>query len=168
ESDLLQTDLTPPAVENAFLEYLYKLDEVARLDLLGMYLEDKSEGDGQNDVIHLLGRTPHRPHVYYYRRRVNNAEWTPWERIQLDFDAVENGPDSGVHLMPVVWNRRLFLFWPQFTEFTEDRIDLTHTESDAHKKWRKDHDAWEKAYTAWQQAFSKWDQDRHDWEKVHN
>jgi hypothetical protein len=168
EADLLQIDLTPAAVENAFLDYLYKLDEVARLDLVGMYLEDKSEGDGMNDVLHLFGRTAHRPHIYYYRRRINNAEWTPWERLQLDIDATEEGPDSGVHLMPVVWERRLYLFWPQFTEVTDESLDLTRTESDAHKQWRAAHETWEKAHAAWQQAMIQWDKDRKEWERVNN
>ena len=44
ESDLLQTDLTTASAQDSFLNYLYKLDEVARLDLVGLCLQDKSEG----------------------------------------------------------------------------------------------------------------------------
>ena len=57
ESDLLQTDLTMASAENSFLNYLYKLDEVARLDLVGLCLQDKSDGDLADDVVHLFGRT---------------------------------------------------------------------------------------------------------------
>src|SRR5262249_10529434 len=41
----------------------------------------------------------------------NSATWTPWERVQTDIE--------GDHLLPIVWNRRLQLFWPIFSEKTE-------------------------------------------------
>ena len=143
ESDLLQTDLTTASAESAFLNYLYKLDEVARLDLVGMCLQDKSDSNLVDDVVHLFGRTIHKPQHYYYRRRINNATWTPWERIQVDIEGVEKGEDSGVHLIPVIWNHRLYLFWPQFMERTDEGQDFTQTESAAHKKWRADRAAWD-------------------------
>jgi hypothetical protein len=37
ESELLQNDLTMDTAETAFLNYLEKLDEVARLEICGMY-----------------------------------------------------------------------------------------------------------------------------------
>jgi hypothetical protein len=168
ESDLLQTDLTTASAENAFLNYLYNLDEVARLDLVGMYVQDKSDGNLADDVVHLFGRTIHNPHHYYYRRRINNATWTPWERIPVDIDGVEKGDDSGVHLIPVVWNRRLYLFWPQFMERTDEGQDFTQTESAAHKDWRAHYALWEKNDALYQQWFAKWDADRRAWEKQHN
>ncbi len=150
ESDLLQTDLTTASAEDAFLNYLYKLDEVARLDLIGMYLQDKLDGNLVDDVVHLFGRTIHNPHHYYYRRRINNATWTPWERIPVDIEGVEKGDDSGVHLIPVIWNHRLYLFWPQFMERTDDNQDFTQTESGTHKQWRKEHAAWKKDFATYQ------------------
>src|SRR5262249_19740106 len=47
-------------------------------------------------------------HIYYYRRLMNNSEWTAWEKVPVDI--------QGDHLIPVVWNRRLYLFWPIFTQ----------------------------------------------------
>src|SRR5439155_4827402 len=66
---------------------------------------------GQNDGInrlHVFGRTFHTRHVYYYRRLENNTQWTHWEKVSVDIE--------GDHLIPVVWNRRLHIFWPILTE----------------------------------------------------
>jgi len=164
ESDLLQTDLTSASAEDAFLQYLYSLDEVARLDLVGMCLQDKADGNLVDDVVHLFGRTIHNPHHYYYRRRINNASWTPWEPIPVDIEGVEEGDESGVHLMPVVWNRRLYLFWPLFTERTDENQDFSRTESDLHKLWRSNHAKWEIEYANYLRAFAQWDADRKKWE----
>jgi hypothetical protein len=105
ESELLQSDLTDDAAEQAVLRYLEKLDEVARLEIAGVYEDD-------DKVLHVFGRTIHTPHLYYYRRRENGGlAWTPWDKVELDIE--------GDHLIPVVWNRKLMLIWPIFTEKQE-------------------------------------------------
>jgi Tc toxin complex TcA C-terminal TcB-binding domain/ABC toxin N-terminal region/Neuraminidase-like domain/Putative peptidoglycan binding domain len=102
ESELLQADLTDAAAEQAFRNYLEKLDRVARLEIVGVY-EDEDE------VFHVFGRTFHTPHTVYYRQRKGAAgRPTPWEKVELDTE--------GNHLIPVVWNRKLMLLWPVFTE----------------------------------------------------
>jgi hypothetical protein len=127
ENELLQNEVTQDTAETAFLNYLEKLDEVARLDIRGMYWECESEttaiwedpqaSDGgvapeeRADILHVFGRTQSTPPVYYYRKLVNRRTWTPWEKLQV---AIE-----GDHLIPVVYNRRLYLFWPIFTEKQE-------------------------------------------------
>jgi hypothetical protein len=168
ESDLLQTDLTSASAEDSFLNYLYKLDEVARLDLVGLCLQGKSAGNLKDEVVHLFGRTVHKPHRYFYRQRINNATWTPWERIQVDIEGVENGDQSGVHLIPIVWDRRVYLFWPQFLEHTDDKQDFTQTESAEHKAWRAKHAAWEKDLAVWQQEKAQYDARVEKWEREHN
>ncbi len=103
ENELLQTDLDDAAAEQALLRYLEKLDEVARLEIVGVYEDDEDQ------ALHVFGRTFNVPHVYYYRRREGTTRsWTPWEKLELDIE--------GDHLIPVVWNRRLMLIWPTFTE----------------------------------------------------
>ena len=110
ESELLQSDLTLETAETAFLHYLEKLDQVARLEIVGMYhqLEEDLSGNTAVDILHVFGRTYGTPRNYYYRQRVNKSYWTAWDRVDLDIE--------GDHLIPVVWNRRLYLFWPIFTE----------------------------------------------------
>ncbi len=39
EGELLQSEITDDSAELAFLNYLKKLDDVARLEIIGMYLE---------------------------------------------------------------------------------------------------------------------------------
>ncbi|MDQ6634832.1 MAG: neuraminidase-like domain-containing protein, partial [Gemmatimonadota bacterium] len=104
ESALLQSDLTPDSAEAAFLGYLEKLDQVSRLEVMAIHYEK----DDKTDILHVFARTPAPPRAYYYRRRVNSAYWTPWEKMDVDIE--------GGHLIPVIWNGRLFLFWPIFTE----------------------------------------------------
>ncbi|HYV03016.1 MAG TPA: neuraminidase-like domain-containing protein [Blastocatellia bacterium] len=112
ENELLQNDITSDTAETAFLHYLDKLDEVARLEIVGMYhqLETDALKNPVLDVWHVFGRTYGTPHIYYYRQWVDASYWTAWEKVDVDIE--------GDHLIPVVWNRRLFLIWPVFTKET--------------------------------------------------
>ena len=58
------------------------------------------------------------PACYYYRRWEDQARWTPWEPVPLDIQAD--------HLIPIVYNGRLYVFWPEFkkTENVPDTADL--------------------------------------------
>jgi len=110
ESELLQDDLTDKVAENALMNYLTKLDQVARLEIVGMYHQVEL-GDDNNaaiDTLHIFGRTLITPQIYYYRQQVSASHWTPWEKVDLDIE--------GDQLVPLVWNRRLYLFWPIFME----------------------------------------------------
>lgn len=119
ESELLQNEVNNDNVEKVLMNYLEKLDDVAKLDICGMY-EDEEAGE-----VHVFGRTLNMPSIYYYRKlNKKNNIWTAWEKVQLDIQGKEEGNDSGVHLIPVVWNRRLYLFWPVFsTEKAEAQTD---------------------------------------------
>ncbi|MGH8542927.1 MAG: neuraminidase-like domain-containing protein, partial [Gammaproteobacteria bacterium] len=119
ENALLQNEVREDTVENAFLAYLERLDEVARLEVAGMYHQEE---DGI-DILHVFGRTRNTPNVYYYRQWVDQSYWTPWERVDVDI--------QGDHLIPVVWNRRLHLFWPIFTEKAKDPGTVSDTETGA-------------------------------------
>ena len=105
EGALLQDDVSSDLVEDAFLNYLRKLDELARLDIVAMHIEDNP--DPARRVLHVFGRTFGLPHKYFYRRYAH-AMWTPWEPVSAEID--------GDHLAPVVWRDRLFLFWVTFLE----------------------------------------------------
>ncbi|MEJ2607184.1 MAG: neuraminidase-like domain-containing protein [Anaerolineales bacterium] len=115
ENELLSDEMTAKLAESAFLNYLNKLDAVARLEICGLYHEvetatPKGKGGITVDVLHVFGRTRGVPKVYYYRRRVHGA-WTPWEQVNVDIQSD--------HLIPVVFNRRLYLFWPIFNDKTQ-------------------------------------------------
>lgn len=105
EGALLQGDVSNDLVEDAFFTYLRKLDELARLDIVGMHLETTSTG--LDNTLHVIGRTFSQPHKYFYRRYKHRA-WTPWEPVSAEIE--------GDHIVPVVWRDRLYVFWVTFME----------------------------------------------------
>ncbi|MGV1003418.1 MAG: neuraminidase-like domain-containing protein [Candidatus Nanopelagicales bacterium] len=105
EGKLLANDVSPEIVEDAFLEYLRKLEELARLDIVAMHLQD--DVDFTRNTLHVIGRTFSLPHKYFYRRYANRL-WSAWEPIEVSID--------GDHVMPVMWRDRLYLFWLTFLE----------------------------------------------------
>ena len=117
ESDLLQNDITTESVEKAFRNYLFKLNEVANMQVCGMYQDEAT------NTLHVFSRTHTEPYRYYYRNRDQYNHWSSWEKVSVDIKPVKynrEGKDySGVHLVPVVWKKRLLLFWTEFMEKTE-------------------------------------------------
>ncbi|MBS1789171.1 MAG: hypothetical protein JST85_15710 [Acidobacteria bacterium] len=107
EGNLLQGDVSADLVEDAFLNYLTKLEEIARLDIVGLYY------DHNTDTLHVIGRTYNTPQKYFYRRYAQSM-WTPWEPVTADI--------QGDTLAPVVWNDRLHLFWVTFLEKADSAI----------------------------------------------
>jgi hypothetical protein len=135
ESELLQSDITAESVQKAYLNYLRKLDGIARIDVRGLYYQydggaaSTADGisDATNDVLHVFARTKEIPQVYYYRRLRHFSEyvadegsgaiWTPWEQVDADIE--------GDHLIPVVWDHRLYLFWPIFKQTSDPNSQNT-------------------------------------------
>ncbi len=102
ESELLQSDINEESAHTALGHYLEKLDEVAKLEISGMYLQENDVVNKEDDILHVFGRTPGMNRKYFYRR-FEYGYWTPWEKVDLD---IEDNP-----ILPVIWNNRLFLFW---------------------------------------------------------
>jgi hypothetical protein len=111
ESELLQSDITDDSATAALLNYLAKLEEVAKLEPCGMYyVEPTAE---QSEIIHLVARTAGAHRKYYYRRHESESgDWTPWEQIKLE---IEDNP-----VIPVVWKDRLLLFWLRLLKKSPD------------------------------------------------
>ena len=112
ESYLVQNDITDRNVEQAFRNYLTSLNEVANLEVCGLHREN--DGDGSLKYMHVFARTHNSPYKFFYRTWNKFKKWSAWEKVALDIRGVEEGNKSGVHLVPVVWKGRLFLFWPEF------------------------------------------------------
>ena len=106
EDALLQEEVTTEAAERIYHDYLIKLDQVSRLEILGVYEDTWTVGETDYSALHVVARTVEVPAAYFCRRLEDHARWTPWERIQLDL--------SGDHLIPITYNGKLFLFWPEF------------------------------------------------------
>lgn len=113
EDELLQNEINQYTVEAALENYLEKLDGVAQLEIAGFFQED----DGEDAILHVFGRTTGtEPHLYYYRR-YDYRQWTPWEKVELEI--------QGDYLIPVVVNKRLFLFFPVFKEVQDEQANST-------------------------------------------
>jgi hypothetical protein len=107
ENDLQQNEVTKDTAESAFMSYLEKLDGVARLEIKGMWNQDET------DTLHVFARTyGGDPKLWYYRTFIGNRRWTPWEKVDLDI--------KSDHIVPIVFNNRIYLFWPVFTEKSDD------------------------------------------------
>jgi hypothetical protein len=99
-SALLQSDITDDAAASAYLDYLTKLEEVAKLEPCGLYYVPQTSD--ANEISYVIARTAgaHRKH---YFRKLQDGSWTPWTEVKID---CEDMP-----ITPIVWNNRLFLFW---------------------------------------------------------
>lgn len=144
ESELLQGELTEASAERAFLGYLQKLHQIARLEICGL-CQDPSDGS-----LHVVGRTFESPRVYFHCRRLR-GHWTPWQRIEVDVE--------GDHVLPFAADRRLYLFWLSFSERQDEdqRPELLRVESFEHWHWRtelmsvwkEDHDDYREDHKRW-------------------
>jgi len=118
ESELLQKDINPQTVEDALKSYLFKVDEVANLKVEGLFLDEAGKR------LHVFSRTRNAPYFFYYRYfNTDEKNWYPWEKVQVDIPSYEvetvgKITDRGTYLIPVVWNGRLILFFPQFMKKT--------------------------------------------------
>ncbi|RKH47665.1 hypothetical protein D7X12_02040 [Corallococcus sicarius] len=140
EGALLQGDLNSENADDAFLGYLEKLDEVARLEIVGVYPEPALEGL-QPEILHVFGRTRGGTPVYFYRQRIGAGRWTHWERLEADI--------SGAQIIPVVWNSRIHVFWPIISEVAEPANTST-TQPTAPTKYFEIQLAWtERRHDRW-------------------
>jgi hypothetical protein len=109
EGAMLQGDVSNDLAEDAFFNYLKKLEELARLDIVTMYYEEKPD----SNTLHVIGRTYSLPHRYFYRRYAHQM-WTPWEPVTAEIE--------GDHVVAVVWKERLHLFWLTFLEKAKEKV----------------------------------------------
>lgn len=126
ESELLQKDINKQNVEDALKSYLYKVDEVANMEVIGLCIAGDKGINGtwnKDSRLHVFGRTRNAPYFFYYRYlALDEMNWYPWENIQVDIPSynVEKVmvnkviTDNGCYLTPVVFNNRLLIFFPQF------------------------------------------------------
>ncbi|MCP4163689.1 MAG: hypothetical protein GY760_26820, partial [Deltaproteobacteria bacterium] len=142
ESELLQKDINKQNVTDALKNYLYKVDEVANMEVVGLYIEGtKTDVQWNKDAkLHVFSRTRNAPFFFYYRYlSLDEMNWYPWEKMQIDIPSYDvedpdthEVKDSGCFLTPVVWNRRLLIFFPQIMKKTKTNPDsnIINTEED--------------------------------------
>jgi hypothetical protein len=124
ERTILQQEIKKENVESAFIDYLQRLDEMSRLDVRATWFEHREQSSRplrrqrgrvpppgavwEDGTYHIFARTYNAPHTWFYRRLERGRTWTPWEKIDADIE--------GDHLVPVMFQNRLHLFWTVFRE----------------------------------------------------
>ncbi|MFC9439763.1 neuraminidase-like domain-containing protein [Nocardia sp. NPDC057030] len=115
ENEIMQKEVSEENVGTAAHHYLEKLYEVARLHPCGMYT------DHDTSTVYVFARSDSTPRFYYFRTWVNRTYWTAWQKIDLDI-----GSET---LVPVIWNKQLYLFWATFT-LANDPQEIHHLPDD--------------------------------------
>jgi hypothetical protein len=110
EEELQQGELSDERIEDAYVRYIEKVADVARLDIRA-FCQDTTQSYWPSpgaDALHVIGRTRTEPHRYFHRSQKQTGAWTAWMPIEQEID--------GDHLMMVFWNRRVQVIWPTFIE----------------------------------------------------
>ena len=108
EEDLLQQDVTLEAAENTYKAYMTRFMEVANLKISGSYYY------ADEKTLYLFGRTVDDPSQYYYRKYIDNTEWTPWQKVDLTINAEK--------VSPIVSRNKLYVFWVEILTKQENKI----------------------------------------------
>ncbi|HET8681352.1 MAG TPA: neuraminidase-like domain-containing protein [Micromonosporaceae bacterium] len=103
EGALTQSDLSNEDAEDALFGYLRGLDELARLDIRAVYVEQQT--DPADNILHVVGRTFAQGHRYFYRT-LKHGEWSPWLPVTVDIE--------GDHVAIAKWRDRVYVFWVTF------------------------------------------------------
>lgn len=121
-SSLQLGDATSDKAQAAVQTFLEKLTDLSRVDVVATCSD--YDNVGRLLVTHVFARTLAEPHVYWYRQFIKQDSkdptnslgiWTAWQPIDLDIE--------GDHLIPFVWQGRLFLFWAIFSEEAKEPTD---------------------------------------------
>ena len=107
QNDLTQAAVTAPIVETAFENYIEGLDDIARLQVCGQWYDDPT-GNLYVFACTYGGNPPD----YYFRVQNVLSQWGPWIQVTADISV---GP-----IIPVVQNGRLYVYWPVFTQTSDD------------------------------------------------
>ncbi len=134
ETELSMGEVRADRVEEALLAYLDRVREVSNLRILAMTVDEESiTGAPDRNVVHVFGCTRADPLTYWWRRQEDGLRWTPWEELKCGI--------QGEHLLPVVHDRGLVLFWLEFSETSGDQEDTTYW--DVRLAWTEyRHGAW--------------------------
>lgn len=126
EQKLLQDEITPVAVEEAYQRYLEAFHEVARLRVAGGYHYDLGE---KRTAVFMVGFARTSPPTYYYRRGTITEtdhpdpgappaiDWEPWRKMGITIDAE--------HVQLVYVFNKLFAFWIETTPFNDTNFKIS-------------------------------------------
>lgn len=92
ESDLLQKDINKQNIIDALKTYLYKMHEVANMEVVGFYIDGTLTGTqwSPDARLHVFSRTRNTPFFFYYRYLdLVESNWYPWEKMQIDIPSYD-------------------------------------------------------------------------------
>ena len=120
EADLDQGELNEETVERAFRGYLTRLDEVANLETVSVFHEESHAGPETTrfSTVHVVGRTRAAPRKHFYRRRMLDLMWSPWQAIDQE---IETDYITIAH-----FGGRVFLFWADLEPIPKGDTDDGH------------------------------------------
>lgn len=117
EDFLQQDEVNDRNCEQAYNTYLTGLNDVSHLDVRAIYVDDPkadlSSGGGKvynnnrDEIYHVFARNWNPPHTYYHRK-FEDGVWQGWEKMDVEIESD--------HLIPVMFNRKMYLFFPIFKE----------------------------------------------------
>ena len=119
ESELLQKDVTRDTVESALKAYLFKLDEIANLKVVGLYYDRETRPS--RPTLHVFARTRNAPHAFFYRTFDEiERTWRAWTKVEVDIpsysaeeaDGRVDDSGAGTYVVPMVWRGRPLVFFP--------------------------------------------------------
>lgn len=102
ENQLAQVEATSDTVSDIFTDYVEGLDDIARLEIAQMFMEE-----GEN-VLYVFARTRGAQRRYYFRKLIDDYYWTEWKEIDVEIESN--------HVIPVKFQGQLALFWPVFED----------------------------------------------------
>jgi hypothetical protein len=122
EAELMQGDISNARATAALASYLDELDQVSRLQTVGMYRDTPRNANGdpvwERETLYFVGATRTEPRKHYVRSFVkhgsapNEGLWTPWQTIDLDLQ-------NAYCVNPTIFEGELWLFWIDFREGAE-------------------------------------------------
>jgi hypothetical protein len=119
EEELNQGEVNDELVNSAYLNYLKKLEAVSNMDILGICRAEEIN-DIYSDSYYFFGKSKGKPTNLYYRKWNIDRTWSSWQKIETDFE--------GDHLIPIVFNQKLYLFWPRIDFIKANNPDPGLTE----------------------------------------
>ncbi|KAL8705429.1 MAG: hypothetical protein Q9201_001453 [Fulgogasparrea decipioides] len=123
ESELLQKDMSEKTVLKIMQSYVFKLNDIADLFVIGLFKQDDATPVRQFK-LHVVARTKNAPFFYYYRTYdYLLGIWSAWDQMQVDIPTFEVERDGkpysrGAYIVPFIFQSRVMIAIPELTKKT--------------------------------------------------
>lgn len=134
QAQLLENEITPASVAEAYNDYFDKVENLARLKIVSSYMASVAvpEEDRVEKTLYLIGRSHTTNPVFFHREAIiadgeqdgdapQILRWSPWQQVDLSINAPTV---NAIHIFG-----KLFLFW---VERLEEKRTVTVDNHSAH------------------------------------